>query len=418
MIAYTFPPYQGIGGRRWAKFAKALARKGYTVHVIHSKGPEDMKGSFWTEDIQHPNIIVHPLPQRYPTVLFKRRLTSLWEKVMYRFWLRALPLVVRGNPLDKTVLWRKQLLNEAGRLIQAHGIKHVMVTGAPFRLLAFGVDIKRAHGISLTCDLRDPWTWHDAYGFAKLDNTRRTYERQLEREVMEASDHVVSPHRSVIEHLRNSYPAQAPKCVVLPHAVDPDELGTPSGPRSDNEFRLIYAGSLYGEKEAEAYFGEVLKAFSTLRDTAPERFALTRLDLYITGPDTRAYQQRILESGMQDRIRFHEPLPTKEIFDLLRRANAILTFIPSFNKDLLGTKFTEIFYLRRPVIHVGERGDVSDYILKHHLGISLAVSELAVELPKIMLGQRTIAIDPEHDLSAHMLDHITSQLEHDVLGLA
>jgi len=292
----------------------------------------------------------------------------------------------------------------------------VMITGAPFRLLAFGVDIKRAHGIQLTCDLRDPWTWHDAYGFAKLDNKRREYERQLEREVMEESHRVVSPHRSVVEHLRNTYPEEAAKCVVLPHAVDPDELGTPAPPRTDDEFRLIYAGSLYGEKEAEAYFGEVLKAFAKLRDNAPERFQHTRLDLYITGPDVRAYQQRIVDHGMQDRIRFHEPLPTKEIFDLLRQADAILTFIPSFNKDLLGTKFTEIFYLRRPVIHVGERGDVSDYILRNRLGISLAVSELATELPSIVLGQRVIEIDPHHDLSTHMLDHITTQLEREVLG--
>ncbi|MCB0793795.1 MAG: hypothetical protein KDB88_03585, partial [Flavobacteriales bacterium] len=84
LIAHTFPPYRGIGGRRWAKFAKAMARKGHPVHVIHSEGPEELKGSLWTTDIEQEGIHLHLLPQRYPTVLFKRPLNSLWEKIAYR----------------------------------------------------------------------------------------------------------------------------------------------------------------------------------------------------------------------------------------------------------------------------------------------------------------------------------------------
>ncbi|MFT3885251.1 MAG: hypothetical protein QM724_07425 [Flavobacteriales bacterium] len=233
----------------------------------------------------------------------------------------------------------------------------------------------------------------------------------MERTMMEGSDRVVSPHHSVIEHLRKAYPERASKCIVLPHTVDPDELGGPSGTRTDDEFRSIYAGSLYGAREADAYFEEVLKAFLALREQTPECYRRARLDLYITWTDTRAYQQRVAQVGLQDHIRFHEPLPPNEIAELIRRSDAILVFIPSFNKDLLGTKFTEIFHLRCPVIHVGERGDVSDHILKHDLGISLAVSEVSTELPRIMRGDRVVTIDPHHDLSAHMLGHITTQLE-------
>ena len=64
LVSYTFPPYKGIGGRRWAKFAKALARRGHPVHVIHSAGADSLKGSLWSADVEHPNIITHPLPQR------------------------------------------------------------------------------------------------------------------------------------------------------------------------------------------------------------------------------------------------------------------------------------------------------------------------------------------------------------------
>jgi hypothetical protein len=74
IICHGFPPVPGIGGRRWAKFAKELARRGHPVHVIRSTGPEHGPISLWAPDVQHPNIIAHPLPQRYPTVLMKQPL--------------------------------------------------------------------------------------------------------------------------------------------------------------------------------------------------------------------------------------------------------------------------------------------------------------------------------------------------------
>ena len=34
VIAYKFPPYAGVGGFRWAKLSKYLARLGHEVHVV------------------------------------------------------------------------------------------------------------------------------------------------------------------------------------------------------------------------------------------------------------------------------------------------------------------------------------------------------------------------------------------------
>lgn len=415
LISHTFPPYKGIGGRRWAKFAKALARLGHPVHVIHSAGSEDLKGSLWTADIAQAGIHPHPLPQRYPTVLFKRPLTSLVDKLMYRVWTVLLKATTRGNWLDKSILWRGQLLREAGALIQEHGIRQVIITGAPFRLFHFGVQLKQRHGIRLLCDLRDPWTWHDGYGHGSLSAADQAYERELEQELMTHADRITSPHPSVIDHLKEQYPAHAAKCSVLGHAIDPDELGAPQPPRNDGEVRLIYAGSLYGAHEAEAYFEQLMRAFEQVRDHRPERWPHVKLDLYITGHGTDAYREKLKARGLDGHIRMHAPIPAVEVFKRIAEADGVLIFIPSFNKDLLGTKFTEIFYLRRPVIHVGEPGAVSEAILSRHLGTSIPVEKLVHELPAILCGERTVAIDPSVDLSAHLLGPITERLAQDLL---
>ena len=415
IITHTFPPYKGIGGRRWAKFAKALAKRGHPVHVIHSAGPEELKGSLWTADLANPGIQVHPLPQRYPTVLFKRPLNSTADKVMYRFWKTVMPMLTRGNWLDKTVLWHDQLLASASQLITEHRIRNVIITGAPFRLFHYGVELKRKQGIHLVCDLRDPWTWHDGYGHGSLSAADQAYEAELELEMIQEADRITSPHPSVIDHLREHYPAQAAKCSVLGHAIDPDELGTPQPSRNDGDFRMIYAGSLYGAQEADAYFEELMKAFENLRDAQPDKWERVSLDLYITGHGMDRYRDQLNERSLQDHIHIHAPLPAAEVFALIAQADAVLIFIPSFNKDLLGTKFTEIFHLRRPVIHVGDEGAVSEAIVSRRLGISIPVHLLSAELPRIMSGERVIDIDPTVDHSDHMLDHIAGKLVRDLL---
>ena len=50
ICTYTFPPMEGIGGRRWAKFYKGLKALGHQVFVIHQKPPDDAR-SPWLKDV-------------------------------------------------------------------------------------------------------------------------------------------------------------------------------------------------------------------------------------------------------------------------------------------------------------------------------------------------------------------------------
>ena len=415
LVSYTFPPYKGIGGRRWAKFAKVLARRGHPVHVIHSAGPDTLKGSLWTADVAHPNIITHPLPQRYPTVLFKRPITTITEKVMYRVWSFLMPLITKGNWLDKTARWERPFLARCEQLIREHGIRNMVVTGAPFALMAYACRLREQFpDLNLIGDLRDPWTWGHYYGGGMLSEGKRAEEQAQEALVARTFNKMISPAPDIIAHLRNTYGGDPSRYVHVPHAIDPEEMGGAPAPRNDGGFHMIYAGSMYGAQEAEAYFEEVLNAFTRLLAMDPLRAASAHFDLYITGHGVEAYQRKVAARGLQQHIRFHAPQPAKELFPRIAAADLVVIFIPEANKDFRGTKFNEIFYLRRPVLHVGAEGRVSRTITERKLGASLRVADLAVELPRIVTGERRIDIDTGADLSEHMLEHITDTLVREV----
>ncbi len=411
IICHGFPPNYGIGGRRWAKFAKELARRGHSVHVIHSAGDAGQAGSLWTADAETPGVIKHPLPARYPAAFWRSAPLSVMDKVAYHLWKCILSLFTRYNLYDRGIFWRKQLVRKSSDLIRTHGIRNVIVTGAPFSLMAFTAELKkRFPEINLIADFRDPWTWGTDYGFSMLSPQRMRREKEREALVAHVFDRLIASTSSITEHLRDTYGGAPERYLTIPHAMDPDELMVATSPTTDGVFKMIYAGSLYDGPEADHYYKTLWSSFEALRGKHPDAFASFRFDLYITGQETHTYAQQLKERGLQEHIRFHEPVPPQAILERIAGSDLVLAFLPKNKKDIMVTKFNEIFHLRRPVLHIGEPGLASRTITDRRLGASLRVEELVTELPRIISGERKIEIDMQVDHSEHLLANITDLL--------
>src|SRR5690606_11501484 len=108
--------------------------------------------------------------------------------------------------------------------------------------------------------------------------------------------------------------------------------------------------------------------------------------------------------------RFHAPLPPKAILKHIAESDLVINFFPKEKRDILGTKFHEIFYLRKPILHVGEPGLVSRTLIERKLGTSVRVEELRLELPHIITGDRKVEVDLDTDHSEHLLPNITDRL--------
>jgi len=413
LVCHTFPPYKGIGGRRWAKFAKELARRGFRVEVICAEGGTELLGSSWSGDTDHKHITVHKLPFKYPKIILKRKHQDIYEKLAYHFWIRVLPFLTKGNFFDKSVFWEKQFTQKFKEIFSKNKITHVIATGAPFRLLSYTADLKNELDFFLVSDLRDAWTNTVDYGLDVVRDKRKKYEADMEEKVMLTSDKVIFPHPMVIDHILKRDDMNQKKFIRLRHAIDPDDIGVKSTEPTSPTFKTMYAGSMYGGQEAQSYFEEVIKAYKEIK----QRKLRARLDLYITEHNTIPYEDIVREERLDGFIFFHDPIPAKEVFRRMHHAHLVQLFIPRANRDLMGTKFTEIFHLRKPLLHVGPAGYVSQYITEHNLGLSLRVDQLSTQLPDIVAGKTQITINQSFDLSEHSLSNITDQLVDSVLEI-
>ena len=84
LVCFSFPPFPGIGGRRWAKFAKYLSKQNVNVHVLAAKN-EPGTISEWDHDVKSEKIKIHQIPLGLSGVLsfYPKNFT---EKAIYKLF--------------------------------------------------------------------------------------------------------------------------------------------------------------------------------------------------------------------------------------------------------------------------------------------------------------------------------------------
>ncbi|MDQ3047943.1 MAG: hypothetical protein M3R27_10375, partial [Bacteroidota bacterium] len=361
-----FPPYPGVGGRRWAKFAKYLAEDGYEVHVISAENPFDEK-SLFSKDTINPRIHNFILPAEYPAVLVKP-VKRVLDKILYRFYLNILKLATKGNYHDRGVLWKKSLNKKASEVIEKHGIRNVVVTGAPFSILHHCLDLKLKHpSLNLIGDMRDPWTWGTGYGMGILSFSRKQVEEKMEREVLNGYNSLTVPSTEMQSFLNQKYDVADSKVSLIPHAYDETEIG--QLPKSiSQKCRLLFYGTLYPEISSE---------FRKLSEALSKNPSIS-LEIY---SGTERYLDYFSED-VANRVNYHPSREPSLLFQRFADCDYVLVIQPDFAKEFITTKIYEIIYSGTPILLISSPGKLSDFIKANKLGIHIEPENINDDLHK------------------------------------
>jgi len=374
LISYTFPPYPGIGGRRWAKFAKYLSRQGYTIHVIHAKNPKKDAVSIWIDDIKNnPNIKRYELKSHYPNILTINP-SSYIDKIKYKIALFSIQLLSKGTPYDKGIFWKNTLLKTSTELIKKYNIKNVITSCAPFSSAYFSIELKNIFPhIKLMIDFRDPWTWGSGYGYSILAQKKLSFEKKQESRVIEKSDSIFVPTEIMKQYLQKTYSNESKKIEVLPHGFDKDEISICSKNITSDKTKIIFYGSLYDG--IEKYISILSKEFEKLKN---------ELELHIYSESVR-YSDNFEKHGLlNNNVFFHKPLPTIELFKKIQNASFVLLIHPDYGIHNISTKFYEIIYSKTPILYIGKKGLTYDFVTKNKIGYSFDESEIVTNFSKII----------------------------------
>lgn len=361
LVCYHFPPNVGIGGRKWSFLTKYLLKKEIEIHVL-TRYPARKQFSLWQEMTE--GVHLHFFKSNYPRILEEYPKNN-WGKALYKIYIFLFKIITNSNYNDRGLLLKKSLLKQINETIKKYNITNVVVTGAPFSFLYYGSMIKEQHKhINYIADIRDSWIKGNYFGFDALSERRKTEETNRLKKVINIADHIFVPYPILV----NEYTSIGKKnnVALLPHAIDLDYV-KPRAAAPEDKCILVNFGSQY----AELY--DTMKLISTgIKETS------INIEFYT---DDRKYEDCF--SSNTSNIDFMPPIKYSDMFEVLSVSTAALLFVNRHIKDFLSTKYIESIAARIPIVLIGYKGFVSEFIENNRLGIFIEDIKVQSEFAKI-----------------------------------
>ena len=412
VVSYVFPPNPGVGGRRWAKFGKMLARKGYDIHVVCSTPMLPPTGQFM-EDIDSPKIHTYQIPRRFPKVIGYRS-HSFFQRIQYKLALAWLRSRTKANYYDRAALWKGVMLDKCRELIRKYKIKNVVVSAAPFHCLHHALELKKEFpGINLIADLRDPWIEEShAYGLGDLSPERLEREKAMEREVIAQFDHILCAAETMTRIFSRMAGKQADKVVTLTNAYDEDDftraLSPPVQPHTDNRIRLVHVGTVY--RDIPHLLDPFVAMLKELKDSHPEVYE--RLDFEFIGKVPPAFQDAITKAGLEN-FRFHGYRPQSEAIRKIAEGDICLMFKRDRLKNAFGTKVFEYFRIRKPIFLICTPNELTQYMEGNRIGYNLNLENMGERFLELIRAYDKGKLDfnDQFDVEQYSLERLTQRVE-------
>lgn len=363
IIAYKFPPAGRIGAKRMAKFAKYLARAGWTVHVATVRtGLRDVDS--WTDDVQDARIVMHRLSPCYPRDFLDRRHAYTVKGVGLKLLQHALRQVAPFlYGIDEASRWDRVLLPYAADLIGREGIPNLLSTGAPFTANHHAIRLHaRCPGTRLITDFRDPWTRQDMYPLPTEALRRRA--RRLERDIVNHGHTVTATTAGIARQLRDVCENPATRFEVVTNGYDPDERvlwSVGAGPRP---FRMVHAGSFTndGAVAVRSFAQGVAEALR--REPGMERDLEVRFYgfpfAHLLDADLRRRLEKVFGYG--------GTISAESVLREMREAFLVPILRGPSCTDVISSKMFDAINMRRPVFCLMPPGEATDLVRRHGWG--------------------------------------------------
>lgn len=408
IIAYSFPPYPGIGGRRWAKFAKYLKKLDTEVFVIGSENPFNHE-SQWSTDIKE--VTVTRLPLKYPNSLITFP-NSILGRINYKLSKFFVQASTQGNYYDKTLFWKKQLVSTAKEIIEKHKIKNIVVTGAPYHLMHHALSLKEWRpDLNLIIDFRDFWTDNPPALIGNLSPKRLNTEKKLEQEVLEKADHVIT----VSDHMSDTLQGKIIKKKVktLINGFDEEDFNfNEAVVKSPDIILFVFTGTLY--HHLSSVFVPFCKALQKLKTDEPQLYNKLRFEFY--GSADQQNIDLIKQYGIEI-VSFNKSLPLKQAIQKIKSSDYCMLFLMDNYSFSLSTKFCEYIAARKLVILFSEKGNSSDFIEKNGFGFWIKPSSAYEQLFELITKRKKPLPHPQSETirSKFSIAEITKELYDSVL---
>ena len=388
ILSYSFNETHEIGGKRWFNLSKSLSLN-CNVDVISSSLVDK---PIWVEELFY-------VKSNYPAILNKTPSTIL-EKIHYKVSLYKQFFCFAGSPYDKGKNNCKKVKDLIIKNYKKKKYDIIISSGAPFSWLVIVPKLKRNNFIQnktiVLSDFRDPWTWGQGYGMTTISERRISFEKYQEKFTVNFSDIILVPSKSMFSHLINKYSKS--NIFHLPHGFDKisiDKILKSLSKSKNDKLNIIYGGNWYDGNST--VLNQLTHLLSKIQDEI-EINIFTSLNSY------KNYKYKNVN------INFSNYTSEKILFKKIYNADFYLLILPKRFSDFLSAKFFEICSLKVPIIYIGKKGLVSNFILSNKIGFHLDLNEFNIEFFNVKYSDLSNNI-----LNEHSFDNLSNLLMSEII---
>lgn len=422
-LSYYAPPMGGSGVQRPVKFAKYLARLGWTVHwVCPKQGAYPYRDEGLTRDLDNDLIHLHRVGGGTP----QHSIMGKWIQSLYY----ALPanIAARLNSWlyfpDNKVGWAREALDTTLKLMWKHHIPLIFVTAPPFSSFELAATVAEKTGAKLVMDLRDDWLENQFHHYANA--ARKAQMASLEKEMLSKADAITVINDSTRSSLMHRHPTLANRMSVLHNGYDPDDFGDDHSfqnqvnepsyvPTHDSSPTWLYNGLFYRQQDPS----DILKGF--VRYT--QLHAESSIQFVIQGDDGKRYRRVVQQA--QDRFQWTGYLSHEASLKGVRQADVLwlhLSDMQHIDRVTPGKLF-EYMGSGKPIFATIPEGVTAD-LLRQYGPVAVVHStqpeELAHAVHQFEQQRQNQTLPPVNKSFVESFDreHLTHSLEQIFLNLA
>jgi hypothetical protein len=338
IFAYSYPPENAVGAARPYRFAKYLARLGYTCRVftaVDQTGSEDSN----TEYVPDPFVVS-------PGSGFGWQAERAIRKIFL--------------PGELGTRWSYPASRAAREFVRAHPGAHVTLfsTSPPLGPHLAAWQLARSEGLPWIADFRDPFP--DGCGGNAIPLLQKQAYRWLERSIARKAGAVIANTDGALVQWRRKFPSLSGKIRLIWNGFDSEKHIGPLPVSSGACRALSHVGELYGGRNATP----ILESIARL--LAAGRLPAGSVRVRLIGPaDAGAlpndeFLARARAEGWLDLV--NERIPQSEALQIARSSDGLLLLQPQSTSQVPGKLF-EYLQIGRPILAFLQPNSPSERIL-------------------------------------------------------
>lgn len=377
LVSPYFAPQAALGAYRWVKLARHLPRLGFRPVVLAGTFPDDARDEGLLEALPPEVEVVDAyLDPRVLSVRASLGRLRAWRSAAFG----PLGALVMGSgraardragPIqglspfrsagDRYVAHAPHAARVAVELARRTGAEAVVVSAGPFSACPVGVHVKRALGIPLVLDFRDPWALHETGErppSGAAERLRRAVVTRLERAWIDRADHLILNTRRTLDAYRRHYPTLFERASFVRNHADPDlYLPVPEDARpQEGRFTIVHAGALRSSTRVDD-IGVALAELVRRHRLVPGELVLRQI-----GRITAFEHRRIAELGLAPYFEAVPPVPYRAILRELRRAHVLVWMFDREATLRIAAKHYDYAAAGRPIVAISSSPEVDELL--------------------------------------------------------